>query len=42
MELYELAPMKYVEFISEAREPDKTILLPSISLNKEQWKKTIN
>ncbi|MGI2298158.1 Ger(x)C family spore germination protein [Paenibacillus sp. GXUN7292] len=43
MENYEqssfILPIKYVEFISEAREPDKTILLPSISLNKEQWKK---
>jgi len=44
MELYEqksyIAPMKYVEFISEAREPDKTVLLPSISINQKQWNKS--
>ncbi len=43
MEVYEqksyIAPMKYVQFISEAKEPDKTVLLPSISINQEQWKK---
>lgn len=34
-----IAPMKYIRFISEAREPDKTILLPSIVVNRNQWKR---
>ncbi|GIP33224.1 Ger(x)C family spore germination protein [Paenibacillus sp. J2TS4] len=43
MEHYEqksyIKPMRYVRFISIFREPDQTILLPSISVNKDQWKK---
>lgn len=43
IELYEqksfIAPMKLVQLISEGREPDKTVLLPSIYVNRNQWKK---
>ncbi len=34
-----IVPMKYIDFISQAREPDKTILLPSITLDHTHWKK---
>lgn len=43
IELYKqksyIAPMQYFRFVSLLREPDQTILLPSISINKEQWHK---